>query len=312
MLSTQQQQQRRRFHHLFLTVLISLSCHTAFSFIIGTNTNTKNRISSTSSLLLSAESINMVNQQSSSSQSLQNIEAIIFDIDGTLADSWKLCFDATQVVLENNNLPTITTEIYHQCTRYSTPHRLAIHAGLSLEDDNFDSVGNRLGQEFDDLYVGLVSKQTAGFYNGIDQVLQKIMTTKRVADNDSSAKEIKLACLTNACVAYAHAVLKVNSFVGDNADTVLYEKFLSIHGADSVPAPKPEPDGLYQICKELNVQPENAVYVGDSPSDALAADAAGMPSIGVTWGSHSEEGVRKAAFTYVATSIDELAALLNL
>jgi beta-phosphoglucomutase-like phosphatase (HAD superfamily) len=146
------------------------------------------------------------------------------------------------------------------------------------------------------------------------------MKTRKATDNDSSSSlssssttttEIKFACLTNACVAYAHAVLKVNSIVGDINDTSLYDKFLSIHGADTVPAPKPEPDGLYQICKELNVSPANAVYIGDSPTDALAADAAGMPSIGVTWGSHSEESVRNSRFTYVATTVDELEALLN-
>eukprot|EP01083_Nonionella_stella_P041389 112231_1 len=50
---------------------------------------------------------------------------VIFDIDGTLADSWKLGFDATQVVLEKRNIPLITEASYHECTRYCTPERMA-------------------------------------------------------------------------------------------------------------------------------------------------------------------------------------------
>jgi ribonucleotide monophosphatase NagD (HAD superfamily) len=37
------------------------------------------------------------------------------------------------------------------------------------------------------------------------------------------------------------------------------------------------------------VSPSEAVYVGDSPSDGAAAREAGMPCIGVTWGSHKKE-----------------------
>ena len=47
------------------------------------------------------------------------------------------------------------------------------------------------------------------------------------------------------------------------------------------------------------------VYIGDSPTDGQAAEAAGMPSIGVTWGSHPEENVRKA-FTETVTTVQDL------
>ena len=34
-----------------------------------------------------------------------DVKAVIFDVDGTLADSWRLGYDATVVVLKNNNVP---------------------------------------------------------------------------------------------------------------------------------------------------------------------------------------------------------------
>lgn len=87
-----------------------------------------------------------------------SIKGVLFDIDGTLADSWKLGFDATQVVLQKNGIAEITEEIYHDYTKYCTPDRLARHAGFVPEDGHvFFSVGQKLGREFDDLYVNLVS-----------------------------------------------------------------------------------------------------------------------------------------------------------
>jgi len=239
-------------------------------------------------------------------------KAIIFDIDGTLADSWKLGYEATQVVLKNNGISLIDEATYHECTKYSTPQRLARHAGLepieitpssgeaAIERNKlFESTGEKLAAEFDELYVGLVTTTTAGFFEGISDLLQRI----------ASCPSTKVGCLTNACVAYAHAVLKAND---DVAQQSLPKLCQSVHGADTVKAPKPEPDGLYQVCDELGVAPSEAVYIGDSPSDALAARASGMPSIGVTWGSHSEESLQKAPFDYYATTPNELSRILKL
>ena len=60
----------------------------------------------------------------------------------------------------------------------------------------------------------------------------------------------------------------------------------------------------------MNVHPRHCVYIGDSPSDALAADAAGMPSIGVAWGSHSVESIRSAPFGFICEDVEELRELL--
>jgi HAD superfamily hydrolase (TIGR01549 family) len=221
-----------------------------------------------------------------------NAKAVIFDIDGTLADSWKLGYDATNVVLEKHDIPSITVEAYHEGCIYSTPERLARHVGLIPNDPDFESMGNKLGQEFDEFYVVLVSEKTARFYPGITEILSNL------------PEDTKLGALTNACVAYAHAVLKVNSKGGD------YSRFGSVHGANSVPNPKPSPDGLLEVCKDLGLSPDQCVYVGDSPSDGGAADAAGMPSIGVLWGSNSEEKLRKAPFSFICKNVEELASLL--
>lgn len=237
--------------------------------------------------------------RSTSEAIYSDVQAVIFDVDGTLADSGQLGFDATLVVLEKNGIPPITYAEYCDHTRYTTPDRLARHAGLTREEhgETFLVEGQRLGQEFDDLYINLVSMETAAFYPGMLEIVQSI-----------PQEFVGLGALTNAAGRYAHAVLKVNDEdCGDDFD--LYERFGSILGADDVPKPKPYADGLLQVCRELNVDPQHCVYIGDSPSDGLAAEAAGMPGIGVTWGAH-EEAKLAPHFSHICRTVEELASFL--
>lgn len=49
--------------------------------------------------------------------------------------------------------------------------------------------------------------------------------------------------------------------------------------SSDVAVPKPSPEGLLKACELLGVQPAEALYVGDSPSDMQAAKAAGVPFV---------------------------------
>jgi phosphoglycolate phosphatase len=77
----------------------------------------------------------------------------------------------------------------------------------------------------------------------------------------------------------------------------------SAHGADSVLAAKPSPDGLLQCAAELRLEPQDCLYVGDTVGDGKAARAAGMVSVGVLWDSNSEEKLRNAeTFDYICAT----------
>jgi phosphoglycolate phosphatase-like HAD superfamily hydrolase len=218
-------------------------------------------------------------------------KAIIFDIDGTLCNSWKLGFSATQTVLGRD----ITEGEYHAGTCWSTPERLARHAGLKPEDAEFAREGARLGQLFDDLYIAQVSPTTACLFNGIKPLLWHL---------SQQCDRVRIGALTNAAVAYAHAVLQTNE---------IHKIFSTIHGADDVPAPKPSSSGLLQICEDLGgISPTACIFVGDSPSDGAAGKAAGMETIGCCWGSHPRATLTACGhFDEVIDRVDELQPLLD-
>lgn len=210
----------------------------------------------------------------------------MWDVDGTLSNSFMLGFLSTLDVLKSNDLQPITEETYHQGTKYTTPARMAWHA----TGDPNHSIGIQLGQQFDDLYISKVSLDTAPFYPGIKPMLVDI----------ARRYNLKYAAISNANNEYVTSVLNVNG-VADLFDITI--------GADLVSAGKPHPEGLLRCSQHLNVPTSRCIYVGDAPTDGQAASAAGMTSIGVTWGSYSIEQVEDH-FTHIVSSVDELTAKL--
>ena len=81
------------------------------------------------------------------------------------------------------------------------------------------------------------------------------------------------------------------------------EHMVRVDGADDAPAVKPAPDGLLAQCGAFGWAPEACVYVGDSPSDGAAAAAAGMMSVGCTWGAHSAEACQGSFDVLVDTPV---------
>jgi phosphoglycolate phosphatase-like HAD superfamily hydrolase len=182
----------------------------------------------------------------------------------------------------------ITREQYQAGTKYTTPRRLAWHATADADD----TCGQALGAAFDELYVTLVDARTCGFYPGIDDIVRRLAREGR-----------RQAVLSNACGAYARAVVEAND-VKDIMEVC--------YGADDVERAKPAPDGVQRIMRELGVQNGMTMaYVGDAPSDGAAAMAAGCLALGVNWGSHDlrlEENAK--CFHAVFEDPAELAAAL--
>lgn len=81
-------------------------------------------------------------------------------------------------------------------------------------------------------------------------------------------------------------------------------------GADDCPAFKPDPAPVRTGAAQLDLQPEQCLYVGDSPFDMQAGNAAGCTTVAVLWGMFSEERLRAEEPAYVISSFDELLALL--
>jgi phosphoglycolate phosphatase-like HAD superfamily hydrolase len=87
--------------------------------------------------------------------------------------------------------------------------------------------------------------------------------------------------------------------------------FTVVVNGDDVAAHKPDPEGLLAALGRFGARPEDAAYVGDSPFDLQAADAAGMASIGVTWGNiHGRDRLAPERPTALVDRPEELLGVL--
>jgi pyrophosphatase PpaX len=88
--------------------------------------------------------------------------------------------------------------------------------------------------------------------------------------------------------------------------------FSAIVCAEDTERNKPYPDPLLLALEILGATAGEAVYVGDSPYDLRAANAAGMRSVGVTWGVFGEEALRPEQPDRLVAAVSKLREVLGL
>ena len=82
-------------------------------------------------------------------------------------------------------------------------------------------------------------------------------------------------------------------------------------GCDSCTVHKPDPFPVRLALSELGYEPSEAVFVGDSPHDVNAGNAAGVVSIAALWGPFTGEQLRSANPAHYLSDISELPALVE-
>ena len=81
-------------------------------------------------------------------------------------------------------------------------------------------------------------------------------------------------------------------------------------GCDTCVNHKPHPEPVERALSLLGVAPSNAVFVGDSPHDVQSGLAAGVLTVGVTWGAFDRDELQEAGADVVIDRIEELPEIL--
>jgi pyrophosphatase PpaX len=87
--------------------------------------------------------------------------------------------------------------------------------------------------------------------------------------------------------------------------------FETVVGGDETKKHKPDPEPLLLALDRLGAAPDEAVYVGDAPFDVKAAKAAGLYSVGVSWGGiHGRERLEAEEPDALVDTTEELLGVL--
>ena len=112
-----------------------------------------------------------------------------------------------------------------------------------------------------------------------------------------------LACVSNKPSAFVEPLLAALGLGGF---------FALVLGGESLPRKKPDPLPLRFAMEQLGVPPGRTLHVGDSENDVLAAQAAGVPVVAVTYGYNHGRDIRTTRPDAVIDRLDELLPLLGL
>ena len=113
---------------------------------------------------------------------------------------------------------------------------------------------------------------------------------------------LKTACVTNKPSAFTLPLLQA---------VHCFDQFDAVVCGDEVTNKKPAPDALWLACKRLSVQPNEAVMIGDSANDALAARAAGCVMLLVPYGYREGAQVHEIDADGIVSSLLHAATLIG-
>ncbi|RBP75379.1 phosphoglycolate phosphatase [Shewanella putrefaciens] len=198
------------------------------------------------------------------------IKAIAFDLDGTLIDSVPDLTVATQEALAELGLKSCSEAQVRTWVGNGAEmlmRRAMSHAlGTDVEQTTLDAAM----PIFMHHYQENLEKHSA-LYSDVHQVLQTLFDAG-----------FKLAVVTNK--PYRFTMPLLNAF-GIN------DFFSLVLGGDTLAKMKPDPLPLQHLLHEWQLEKTELLMVGDSKNDILAAKAAGIASIGLTYGYNYGEDI---------------------
>ena len=216
------------------------------------------------------------------------LRAVLFDLDGTLLDTVADIARALNCALSEQGLPQLPPAEVRTFIGRGVP--VLIQRALARLGAGGDA--GRLLERFHAHYERLSAQGElqARVFPGVAPGLAAL-----------HAAGVKLAVVTNKPARAARAVLR---------DAQLARWIDALVAGDSGLAPKPHPEPLLRACAELGVAPQEALMVGDSRVDVLAARAAGVPVVCVPYGYNEGEDPRTLPCDAFVDSLAELPALL--
>jgi 2-phosphoglycolate phosphatase len=209
-------------------------------------------------------------------------KTIIFDLDGTLIDSYSAIQESLNFVLKNYGLPKVDLPTVKKMV------------GRGLEN----LMQQAVGEENKEQAIALFRKS----YD--ETVMRGTFLLPEVAETIRNlyGKGIKMAVASNKPSIYSRTILE---------NFGLNPYFEACYGPDVVKHTKPHPAMLEGLMKELNADKKETLYVGDMVIDVETARNAGVPVALIATGGNSSDELRTLNPDYFLESFGDLRLIIE-
>lgn len=187
------------------------------------------------------------------------VEAIFFDLDGTLADTAPDLGGALNRVRAEEGLSPLPLHQLRPVVSQGVRGLLRVGFSLHPEDSDYPALQERVLAH----YEQAICAETT-LFPGIGELLDRI-----------EAQGMPWGIITNKRARYTEPLVRALQ---------LNERAIAVVSGDTAGVPKPAPEPMLYACHAAGVKPENCWYVGDDLRDIQAAHAANMRAIAAAWG----------------------------
>jgi len=192
---------------------------------------------------------------------MSNKHAILFDLDGTLLDTARDFAFAINVMRKKRNQPTIPFDVFRQHVHGESSAMVSFAFEMHDTHPEFTA----LKHEFLITYHQNSTENTC-YFPGMAQLLAQL-----------DQQQIPWGIVTNK-PGWLMEPITTHFELNQRAQCIVT--------GDTLSRKKPDPAPLLHACQLAGFEPKNTWYVGDSETDIIAARAAGMRSVAVTYGYH--------------------------
>ena len=211
---------------------------------------------------------------------------IVFDLDGTLADTLADLAASMNYALDRQGLPTYPVDAYRHFVGNGVDNLIRVAMADGYSPDGAAMVK----RDFGEYYTGHCKDFTAA-YDGMSELLDRL-----------SEDGISTAVISN----------KPDRFVpGILSELYPRHSFSFAWGQREGIARKPDPQALGLLIGQSGLPKDEVIYVGDSNVDVVFAHNAGIKVIGVSWGFRGSAELRQAGADFIADTAEELYEIIR-
>ena len=189
----------------------------------------------------------------------EGIEAVLFDLDGTLIDSAPDLGSAADKMRTDRGLSSLPLLHYRPMAGAGARGMIGLALGITPEHPEFAV----LKEEFFVNYEACLTERTYAF-EGVEELIRQI-----------DRAGLKWGVVTNKAERFALPLTRAMPLFATAATVVC---------GDTTPHPKPHPAPLLEAARQLQLEPGECIYVGDDERDIIAGRAAGMPTVAAAYG----------------------------
>ena len=189
----------------------------------------------------------------------ENIQAVLFDLDGTLIDSAPDLGAAVDQMRVDRGMPSLPLVHYRPMAGAGARGMIGLAFGFTPEHPEYDA----MKEEFFRNYEACMTQRTFAF-EGVVQMIDALVVA-----------QLPWGVVTNKSKRFAEPLTQAMP---------LFKTAAVVISGDTTPYAKPHPEPLFEAARRLGIAPSACVYVGDDERDIVAGLAAGMKTVAATYG----------------------------